>query len=152
MNDFEQYLEADCFYENGDYFKAFSIFLGLAERGDTSAMLRVANMYSCSKGVEFNIEKALEWEKRAANAGDDLAFLNLAITYRNNGEYKKAKHWLEKAISANNGDAALELAKMYMISDRERANIRKYLSIAIESDFSTEETKECASKLLKTLF
>ncbi|MCX4030520.1 sel1 repeat family protein [Endozoicomonas sp. SM1973] len=140
--------KADELHEKGDFKSAFHMFLKAAENGDSSCMLRVALMYSCGEGVECDYDKAEEWELKAVDCGDISGMKNLGITYRIKGDIRKSKEWFEKALKAGDGSAALELAKLYMVSEKETKTVMKYLQIAISSKNMCESDIEEAEDLL----
>lgn len=142
------YLEADAEYEKGDLESAFNLFLASAKEGCFAAMTRVANMYTCGEGVACDYDKAIEWEKKATESGDTSTFINIAISYRIKGDMKLAKQWLEAALAAGDGEAALELAKLYMICDLERCKVVEYLRKVIESQNVCDASREETARLL----
>lgn len=147
-----RYSKAGHLRDEKKYAEALSIFLELAEYGDTGSMLNAANMYCAGEGTELNYDKALALEKRAAAAGDTLAFFNLAVSYRHLGDARTARYWFVKAVADGDGDASLELAKLYMVSDKETENIIKYLRFTCESydvfPASQEEAEELLAEFL----
>ncbi len=148
MDNEKNFIKADELYENGDYKSAFDMFLKGAKSGDTSCMLRLALMYSTGEGVEFNYDKAEEWELKAINSGDPTGMINLGITYRMKGDIRKSKEWFEKSLKSGDGSAALELAKLYMVSKKETETVIGYLKQAISNDDMCEADIEEAEKLL----
>ena len=76
---------------------------------------------------------------------------NLGITYRNSGDAREARRWFEKLHADGDGDASLELAKMYMISDLEGERIKAYLLAAVQSSHVCEASIEEAQALLDNL-
>jgi uncharacterized protein len=148
MDNFDRFARASDLYELGEYAKAFDEFLNLAEQGDAPSMVRVAAMYSDGEGVERSFEKSLEWDKRAAELGELSALLNIGITYRNSGDARSARSWLEKAIAAGDGEAALVLAKMLMVSDKENALVKWCLTIACTAEDMLHSSLEEAQSLL----
>ena len=59
---FKRFSDADRLYNEKKYTGALSIFLELAEHGDTGSMLNAASMYSSGQGTERNYDKALALE------------------------------------------------------------------------------------------
>ncbi|MNT94213.1 hypothetical protein D3C72_2358490 [compost metagenome] len=74
--------------------------------------------------------------------------MNIGISYRCMGDMVSAKRWFLRALDAGDAEAALQLAKLYMVSDLEVATVRKYLQIAIDSANALDETKLEARQLL----
>jgi len=151
VSDDSIFISADAALENKDYEKAAKLFLELSNSGDTAAMLRLASMYTCGEGVECDYERAIYWEKKAAEGGDRSAFINLGISNRIIGDIEEAKHWFERAVEAGDGEAALELAKLLMVSDKEEESISRLLHQVINSANVSEDSVSIAQKLLGKL-
>ena len=151
MNTNQLFTKADSLHEDKSYKEAFSLFMEGAKLGDTSCMNRIACMYSSGEGVELNYDNALEWELKAIELGDLTAMTNAGITYRNKGEIVKSKEWFEKSLQNGDGSAAIQLAKLYMVSDKETEKVKQYLSIAIGHENMTESCIEEANELLLSL-
>ncbi len=151
MNSDQLFTKANKLHEESFYKEAFSLFLKGAELGDTSCMNRVACMYSSGEGVKLDYDNALKWELKAIELGDLTAMTNAAITYRIKGELVKSKEWFEKSLFNGDGAAALQLAKLYMVSDKESENVKKYLNIAISHENMTESCIEESRELLRYL-
>lgn len=147
----QEFSHASDLYEQGLYKEAFEEFLRLAVEGDTSAMTRVACMYCDAEGVDSNLEQSIFWDKKAAELGNPTGFFNLGITYRNIGDMRNAKKYLLKALEDDDGEPALQLAKIYMISELETEKVIEYLTQAINSDFISQYSYEEALGLLKEL-
>lgn len=126
------FLEGDALYEQGELKKAFEIFQRAAADGDTSSMIRLASMYTCGEGVQCDYDKAVEWELTAVQNGDVSALFNLGVTYRIKGDIRQSKSWFEKALQAGDPSAAMELAELYLVSDKEVDTVVFYLKKALE--------------------
>ena len=137
--------------EKGNLKGAFELFLSAAKDGDVASMERVACMYYDGHGVERDFLKSIEWDKKAIDLGSHISLSNLAITYRTMGDIKKAKYWFEKAIAEGDGDSALDLAKLYMVSDLESANVKKYLLLAKNSRNVVGSYRSEAERLLNEI-
>ncbi len=147
-DDHNPYEDAMAAYDRGHLNKAFKLFLAGAEAGDVDSMAMVAVMYGAGEGVRIDLHRSIEWDQKAIAAGSELAFLNIAITYRCVGDMVNAKHFFERALESGDGEAALQLAKLYMVSDLEVETVRMYLQIAIDSTNAFDETKLEARQLL----
>lgn len=143
----DNFSQADAAYDAGDSSEAFRLFLAAAESGNCDAMCRVAVMYESGEGVEYDVEKSIFWDLKAIDAGSTSSLINLGITYRRLGDIRKAKYWFEKSLETGDGEAALELAKLYSVSDKESATVKRYLQIAISSDRLSENSLEEAKRL-----
>jgi TPR repeat protein len=67
------------------------------------------------------------------------------------GDIRKSKKWFEKAIKSGDGSAALQLAKLYMVSDKEKDTVKFYLKHAINNENMCEADIEEAEKLLSEM-
>lgn len=148
MND-ELFALADKEYDEGNYKRAFDLFMELANLNDPSGMTRVALMYAEGEGVKKDYDLSMEWDRKAIEAGCILSLTNLAITYRMMGDIINAKKYFEKAIEAGDDDAALALAKLYMVTDLERNKIIQLLKLVTSSSNVTDDSKEQALLLLE---
>ena len=108
-------------------------------------------MYTCGEGCECNYDRAIEWELKAIDAGDVTAMNNVGISYRIKGDIVKSKYWFEKALEAGEDGAALELAKLYMVSEKELGKVKEYLLKVISSSNVCEAEVEEAQQLLVEL-
>lgn len=151
MSDSKSFSEASALYDEGDYPEAFELFLRLAERGDSGAMLRVATMISSGEGVKYDLDAAIAWEEKAVQHGSKTALLNLGISYRCKGDITRARDCFLAALKHGDGEAALELARLFRISSREVETVRLYASAALESENITDESREAAEVLLREL-
>lgn len=133
-------------------------------RSDTSPGFELTFMKTTKDGLD-EMERyqhdallPLDWNENLDDAietatvlGDDVAAFHVAVTYRVKGDARNARIWFERALRAGDGEAALELAKMYMISDLEHERVREYLTTAIDSDSICEASREEAKALLAEL-
>ncbi len=138
-------------YDKNEYSKSLSFFLESADLGNASAMNYVGYMYSEAKGTALNYDKAFEYYMMAINNGDDNSFANIGVNFRCLGNIVEAKKWFEKAICVGDFDAALQLAKLYLVSDKETENVKKYLNLVIKEDNVCTSSKEEAQRLLSNL-
>ena len=61
-----------------------------------------------------NINKAIQWYKKAAiEKNDTTAMNNLGITYENKYDYKKAVYWYKKAAISGHLQAEKSLERLY---------------------------------------
>ncbi|MBB3319113.1 hypothetical protein FHT77_005025 [Rhizobium sp. BK181] len=81
----------------------------------SDAMYRLAEVYQYGIGVDRNLEKAREWELRAANAGSTTAMFHLALQLEaDNTDASRAEaiKWLESARALKHVQAAKKLRTM----------------------------------------
>lgn len=94
--------EAKAAYDRGDYEKALSLLLPIAESGDKDALGNVGNIYGFGWGVPVDCEKALSYWHRAAEKHVPKSMGNIA-TYHFKGmcglpkDYALAASWYLKA-------------------------------------------------------
>ena len=147
----ELFMEAVRLSDVGRHKKALTLFLKLAENGNIGAMTRLGIIYCEELGTEIDYEESIKWDLRAIEAGDIVAMENLALTFCRQREFRKARYWFERAVSAGDGDAALELARLLHVSDHEKDNVLRFLNIAINSSSITPDSREKAEVLRSLL-
>ena len=139
---------ADAAYDAADYETAYRLFLECAERGESAAMSRLALMCDFGRGVPLDIEAAIAWDLKAIENGCTMSMFNLAVTFRRCGQIRTSRLWFERALDAGFGEAAIELAKLYSVSDREIDTAKAYLRRALEFDNLLEDDRAEAQELL----
>lgn len=148
------FTEADAACERGDHQQALAIFQREAEQGSALAMSRLAVMYYTGQGVPVDIPQSIAWDLRAVDAGDTLSLYNLGVSYRALGDIRQARAWFERAQAAGDLSAALALAQLYLVSDKESATVRHYLQAVLAGtpwqDVSQDDFDE-ARRLLQGL-
>lgn len=109
--------EADKYYENKDYERAFELNLTSAEMGLSWAQYNVAVMYKNGEGVYQDTKEAFKWYSKAAEQGLAEAQYALAIMYgTGEGTYQdsiKAYEWCRKAAEQDNADAQFSLGGLF---------------------------------------
>lgn len=85
--------------------EAFRLYLSAANHGHTGAMNDLAVCYKTGQGCTQSLEKAMEWYKRAAEAGEPDAIVNYAnnllkiyLITRDNTFLIEANEWAMKGI------------------------------------------------------
>jgi uncharacterized protein len=68
-----QSLKAYALYKMGDYAEAHALWAPLAEQGNTTAMINIANLYVQNYGESVSREEALKWLERARDLNDERA-------------------------------------------------------------------------------
>ncbi|HYH98609.1 MAG TPA: hypothetical protein VD972_21835, partial [Hyalangium sp.] len=94
---------------------------------------------------------ALQWYRKAVRGGEAAAANNIGTIYRDEGRLRLAVRWFEKAAAMGDGDAVLEVAKLYAGPLEEPAKARKLLSRVRTSKRATADSQEEAARLLGTL-
>jgi len=94
-------------YDAGDYGEAVTLWRGLADGGNVTAMTALANVLFQGEGLARDPAAAALWYRRAAGLGDAVAQLNLGDMYaRGLGVAKdpvEAYFWL--GLAAGQGNA-----------------------------------------------
>lgn len=145
-------LEAERYEKRGDLRHAFKALLAGALLEDSGCQSNLGNFYSSGKGVRRSLEKAAYWYKRAYRNGAGYAASNLAIDRRNTGNVRSAVVWFKKAIALKDGDACIELAKIYKSRKGAQKIAVALLRRALRmSRYLTESGREEAESLLKEL-
>ena len=102
--------------ERGDGETALKYYLKAAENGNVSAMIDCACIYfEGRKGVEKNVDKAIEWFKKAGQLGSSAALNNIGYIYGTMGNNKAAISWYEKAANLGDAVAMLNLSNIYRV-------------------------------------
>ena len=107
--------EANRFYENGEYDKAFSQYRRLAEEGHRNAPHRLAWMFLKGLGTSASDEDAIKWYKVAAEAGNPIATFDLANSYGARDENALAVEWYQRAAAQGYSPALYRLGLYYRI-------------------------------------
>lgn len=111
-------LKAYAAFKTGDYDKARQIWQDLAARGNTTAMINLANLFQQGKGVTADQKEAFEYIKQAAELGDPRAQYELGVEFEKGilipRDIDKATSWLLK--SAEQGDTDGQFAYAVMLA------------------------------------
>lgn len=148
MKSQDLFSEANEAYDKQKYTTAFELFEKAAMAGDVSAMERLALLFDSGEGVQPDLEKSIYWDKKAISEGSTVSLFNLAETNRKLGDTREAKKLYLECLKHDDGEAALQLAKMYLVSDKELETVKDYLKMVISSENTFESTKEEAHLLL----
>lgn len=101
-------LEAYAEYKMGHYTAAREIWEGLAAKGNTTAMINLANLFQQGQGVTEDQKKATALVLQAAEAGDARAQYEMGIAYEKGHaverDIEKASAWLKKSSDQNYAD------------------------------------------------
>ncbi len=116
----------------GDYAKALSIWLPLAEDGDNTAQGLLGIMYQMGQGVDVDYKEAEKWYRKSAEQGNResqfrLAGLLSGVPNSRTGlfdEYtgvpqdlKEATKWYRKSAKQAHGRAQATLASRYLLGE-----------------------------------
>ena len=108
------FIEAERYEEEGAFEKAFKCLLAAAKAGHTGSQVNLGSFYSAGKGVHKSSKDAAYWYQQAYKNGDGTGAFNLAVDKRNEGNLRAAIRWFKRAVDMRYGEAAVELAKLYM--------------------------------------
>ncbi len=84
-----------------------------AEHGFAWAQNNLGILLSARNAANKNVEEALFWFRKAFNAGSTMSGTNIAITYRENGNFRKAVHWFRESGESGDDDAHIQLGIHY---------------------------------------
>lgn len=121
-------------HDAGQYRKAFRIFMKAALEDEVNGMGWVAAMYSGADICTRRLDKAMQWDIQAIEHGDCVGLGNLAVSYWMVGDLQASRHFLEQALAAGDNSAALKLAKLYSVSDKETARVRRLLKVVFSDE------------------
>lgn len=105
-------------YIDEDWEAGYALNLLLAEAGDTNAMLRLGDHHLSGLGVLQSGEAALNWYRRALEAGEQTAHRSIALVYLNGwgvapDAVLAAEHMTK--LAEQTGIGASELAQLYLL-------------------------------------
>ncbi|WP_288298793.1 tetratricopeptide repeat protein [uncultured Megasphaera sp.] len=99
--------------------------------GDSHAMVELAAY--CQYGHKKNLKKATSLYKKAAKLGEDDAMLALGDLAFEEKKYANAVKWYEAAVAADNLEAMLELARLYLEGDGVRKDHKKAKALYVKA-------------------
>jgi TPR repeat protein len=103
-------LEAYAAYKSGDYDAARRTWEELAERGNTTALINLANMFQQGQGIAADERQAFSYVVKAAELGDSRAQHELGLAYERGAlverDIAQAGRWLQKSAEQGNPDGA----------------------------------------------
>ena len=101
-------LNAYAAYKMGKYDEAKKIWEGLAEKGNTTALLNLANMFQQGQGVSQDDREAHELLEKAATLGDPRAQHELGMAYEKghvvDRDIAEAAKWLKRSADQDYAD------------------------------------------------
>lgn len=146
--------DAELKEERGDLAGAFKSHLAAAQLGNILSQLAVGNFYANGSGVPRSFEDAAQWYRKAYRNGVSAAAINLSIELQDQGNIRGAIDWLKRAVDMNDGEAVLQLARIYL--DRPRGKekaielLRKTQTLKRYAEIS-EQSQEDAAELLSSI-
>lgn len=101
-------LNAYAVYKMGHYDEAKRIWEELAAKGNTTALINLANMFQQGQGVTEDQRRGLEYVAKAAELGDPRAQYELGMAYEKGAviarDIDKAAEWLRKSAEQDYAD------------------------------------------------
>jgi uncharacterized protein len=108
-------------YRHPPYQHPFEATQRAAEHGDVAAQVQAGRDYQKALGVEQDLERAVDWYREAADAGNTEAMLALGLLFQDwrlAHEYKeKPEPWLLRAAQAGLAAAQVAEAKFHSTGD-----------------------------------
>jgi TPR repeat protein len=122
-------------YDGGDYTTAFREWRKLAEKGDATAQIAIAELYRSGTGRNIDFTRAARWYRRAAETGNAVAQMNLAEMYEQgqgvNRDSVAAFVWYHSAAAQGRDWAAGQRDKLSKrMSKAQRSLAKKQLSLS----------------------
>lgn len=104
-------LEAGCYaHEDGHVAKAARLFLKAAKLGSVEAQVNLGNILAAgTRSNAPDFDGARFWYRKAIEGGSPEAAWNLALKYRDRGNSRMHRFWLERAGRMGDEDAIEQL-------------------------------------------
>lgn len=139
-------------WERDDIKSARKLFAKGASLGFVSCMLNLGYFFDEGIGARRNKSTAMIWYKRAYRKGSAAAASNIAILYKEQNRHRLSFQWYRKATELGDGDADLEVARLYFLGCGVRRSLplaKAHLTKALLPDADiTESGQEDAIALL----
>ena len=139
--------------DRGDFRGAFESHLAAARLGNVLSQLAVGNFYSTGRGVKRNAQEAARWYMKVYRNGVSAGAVNLSVDLQNQGNMRGAIAWLKRAAAMNDGDACVQLARIYL---KRRGGTKTAASLlrkatSFSSSGTSNDAREQAEVLLKSI-
>lgn len=108
----EYQVEADQYYAQGNYKKAFKGYFKLAKIGDHYSQYWVANMYANGEGKKTDLKYAYAWSVLAAESGREKLIRNSEELLDRNADKKAAQKKAERLMKKYGVQALEEKAEL----------------------------------------
>lgn len=105
--------------------RAVNLLRKAVSRGLDTAQFGLAYCYDVGVGVRKNRLAAMKLYRRAARQGVSIAAMNIAVLYRESGDRRGEKRWLQRAVELDDTAAELALARLELGS-RCKPDRRRY--------------------------
>jgi hypothetical protein len=100
-------------WDEGRLADAFNQFQLGAIGGDNSCQLNLGYFYDVGIHVTKDLRQAIVWYFKAHREGNPVAASNIATVFRDLGQGARAVRWFLRSVRAGDGNALVELGKMY---------------------------------------
>lgn len=147
----ELYQRAEEEWRRGRLRSAFRYFLAAARAGMIPAFGIVAQFYDQGDGVKANENAALHWYHRAYRNGDHSVANNIGCILRDRNKLAQALLWFRRAAKQGDGDANLNIAKLYICHRHDPTRAIPFLQEVNRSRSVTAGSKLEARRLLTQL-
>lgn len=121
--------------------------LKLAKAGDWAAQDEMAYLYRDGRGVQRNIEKAMEWAEKSADQGYWRAMTALGNMCHTEGRLEEAMAWYEKSGKAGDDWGWYNLGDMYMDGvgvEKDDDKARPFYEKALALDGPARDSAACS--------
>jgi TPR repeat protein len=147
------FLRANEHWDRGELKSAFRLFLRAARAGDSGARVNLGYFYDSGLGVKPNRDLALYWYRRAYRQRSSGAASNIGTVWRDQGKLDRAISWFQRAEKLGDGDANLEIAKVYLRYKHDKDKAIHYLRRVCRAkpDEVMQQSREEAENLLKRI-
>ena len=152
------YQRAEECWTKGELNAAFKLFLAAAKAGFVPAFDIIACFYGDGVGTKVDQGASLYWYMRSYREtsswyrnAHSTAANNIGCILRDRGEEKKAISWFQRAVKLGDGDANLNIARIYLRNGGNRRNAIHYLQKTIKAPYVTDGSIEEAKALLKQI-
>lgn len=139
-----------------DYKGLFTLCLKYSKSSNLElATAAVGRLSTLDSLISLTVEKQIEYSIKVLQLEDgniqDSSLYNLAVGYRFKEDLQAYKYFLEKALAYGDSSAALDLAILYSISDKEKSRVKTLLMVVVEDNNAGDTDKEEALQLLKEI-
>ena len=116
----DYFIKEDNENSDGCYQKALQFYVSSAKAGDESSMMQAGLLYQYGYGTKADSEIAMDYYRKAADAGNSYAMVYVACMYELGQDFvkqdlDKAFEWYKKAADLGNPEAMIYLGDMYRI-------------------------------------
>jgi len=142
------FTNAQKYYDDGQYKKAFELWHSLAKKDDVEAQVKIALMYSHGQGIDKDPKTAVQWVSKAAKNGHKVAQYYLGNSYEHGQGVEKnlnmAFKWYQLSAKQGYPDAEFSLGVLYengsgVEKDYKKA-VKLYFSSANKGSIAAQTT------------